>query len=585
MMRDAIALFAAILFLTLPSNSMARVMRRIAPPSADAQFEALANEYIQQYLAASPEAATQLGDHRYDDKLDDYSLEAVRRERETAQRYLDKLNAIDLRKLSRTNSVDYRILRSRLEYAIFQIDELREYEWNPLHYNLGGAIYALVARDYAPLPQRLRSVKARLEQFPVALAQAKLNLKNPPRVYTETAIAQNKGTISLVRDELQTFIAQAPEMRTELAPAQAKAIAALEDYDAWLQSDLLPRSNGDFRLGDAKFRKKLRFALDSDLSKEEILRRAEQDLKRTQETMYEVALPLFKSYFPNERDAVKLNDRKFVIKSVLDKLAEKRPTNDTIVALANEDLKQATDFVRVNKIVSLPDSPVKVVVMPEFSRGVSVAYCNAAGALGKNGETFFAISPTPKDWSSARVESYFKEYNDYMVQDLTIHEAMPGHYLQLAHSNQFKAPTLVRAVFRSGMFAEGWAVYGESVMAEKGYGGVPVRMEQLKMLLRVIVNAIIDQRIHTAGMTEQDAIAFMMNEGFQEEGEAVGKWRRAQLSSTQLSTYYVGSVEITDIRRAYQKKMGARFRLQQAHDLMLSFGTPPPKYVREMMEL
>jgi uncharacterized protein (DUF885 family) len=224
--------------------------------------------------------------------------------------------------------------------------------------------------------------------------------------------------------------------------------------------------------------------------------------------------------------------------------------------------------------------------MPEFDRGVAVAYCRPAPPLEPRSETLYAISPTPKDWPDARVESFFREYNNYMVQDLTIHEAMPGHYLQLAHSNRFKAPTLVRAIFRSGTFAEGWAVYAEQVMAEAGYGGPEVRMQQLKMKLRTIINAIIDQKIHTAGMTEKEALDMMMNEGFQEEGEAAGKWVRARLTSTQLSTYYVGVLEMNDIRRAYEAKAGGgRLDYKELHNTMLSFGTPAPKYVREMMKL
>ncbi len=583
MRRSILAL--AMIFTLLSTNMIAFAHLR-ADKNADAKFEALANKYIEQLLEMNPETATSLGDHRYDNRLNDYSLAGVGSERKFTQEYLKALEAIPAARLSAVNSIDYRIMRTRLEYNLFQLDELREYESNPLRYNVGDALFALLARDFAPLKNRLLSVKGRLQAIPTVVAQAKLNLKSPPRVYTETAIAQNKGTISLVRDELQTFINQAPEVKPELAPVQAQAIKALEDYGAWLEKDLLPRSAGDFRLGEAKFRRKLHYALDSDLSKEEILRRAETDLKSTQNAMYEVALPLYKKYFPQQANAnASLSNKKLVIKAVLDKLSESHPTNDTIVALASRDLQSTTDFVRAHNLVTVPDEPVKTIVMPEYARGVAVAYCDAAGPLDRGGETFYAISPTPKDWSEARAASFFREYNDYFVQDLTIHEAMPGHYLQIAHANKFKAPTKIRAIFRSGSFTEGWAVYAESMMAEAGYGGPEVRLQQLKMKLRVIVNAIIDQKIHTAGMTEKEAVAFMMNEGFQEEGEAAGKWRRAQLSSTQLSTYYVGSVEVTDIRRAYEAKMNGRVDLKQMHDKMLAYGSPSPKYVRESMGL
>jgi uncharacterized protein (DUF885 family) len=553
--------------------------------SADQRFESLAKKYIEQFLAANPETATQLGDHRFDNRLDDYSRAAVERDRAFNQKYLKALDGIVVGRLSAANSVDYRILRNRLEYNIFRIDELREYETNPLRYNIGGAIYDLIARDFAPLKNRLRNVAQRLKAIPPVIADAKANLKNPPRVFTETAITQNTGSISLIRDELQPFIEQAPELKADIAPAQAAAVKALEDYGTWLEKDLLPRSNGDFRLGDARFRRKLRFALESDLSKEEILKRAEADLKSTQEAMYEIALPLYKKYFPAEKSASRLTDRKHVIKSVLTKLAEAHPTNETIVPLASEQVKAATDFVRSRNLVSVPDEPVKVIVMPEFSRGVAVAYCNSVGPFERRGETFYAISPTPKDWSKTRVESFFREYNDYMMQDITVHEAMPGHYLQLAHANKFTAPTKLRSIFMSSTFAEGWAVYAEQMMAEHGYGGPEVRMQQLKLYLRSIINAILDQKIHAAGMSEKDAMALMMNEGFQEEGEAAGKWRRASLTSTQLSTYYVGNLEIKNIRRAYEAKMGDTVDYKRMHDMIISFGSPAPKYVKELMGL
>lgn len=578
-MRTALVLIVTMLF-----SSLAFAQTRGAAGD-DKRFESIAKAYIEDLLRLSPETATALGDHRYDARLSDYSLAGIKREREMTTKYLADLTPRTPLNLSAQNSVDYRILREQLESRLFAIDTLREHEWNPLAYNVGNSIYSLVAREFAPLPARLTSVKGRLAGIPAVVAAAKANLKNPPRVYTETAIIQNKGSIALITTELEDFIKGAPEMRDSLAVAQQAARLALEDYGRFLEKDLLPRSTGDFRIGDAKFRQKLRYALASDLSKEEIMRRAEADLKRTHEEMYQLASPLYRKFFPDEKDAAKLADRKGIIKAVLAKLAEQRPTNDTIVPRAKETLKETTDFVRAKNLVTIPDEPVNIIVMPEFQRGVAVAYCDSAGPLEKNGTTFYAISPTPADWTPARAESFFREYNDYMLQDLTIHEAMPGHYLQIAHSNRFRAPTLVRAIFSSGTFVEGWAVYAEQVMAEHGYGGAEVKMQQLKMRLRLIINAMLDQGIHTAGMTEKQAMDLMMNEGFQEDGEAAGKWRRAMLSSSQLSTYYVGSLEINDIRQAFEKKNGKVTDMRRLHDQMLSFGSPAPKYVKELMGL
>jgi uncharacterized protein (DUF885 family) len=577
--------FVSMLMIFLTVFSVVGSVSGASDKKADGKFVELAGRFLNQYLELYPESATELGDHRFDSRLDDYSREGFARRRDFNQRFLRELEGIPLNELSGANNVDYRILRSHLEGNLFNLNTMREYAWNPLQYNVGSSIYALLARDFAPLKERLLSLKGRLEAIDIVCANAKRNLVNPPRVYTETAISQNKGNISLIRVELQEFLNKAPEIKPLLEPAQAKALAALEDYGTWLEKDLLPRSNGDFRIGDEKFRQKLKYSLESDLTKEQILERATNDLRSTQAEMYDVALPLFKRYFPDQSSGNQISDRKMVIKAVLGKLAEQHPTNETIVGLAKDDVRETTEFVRLHKLVSLPAEPVNVIVMPEYARGVAVAYCDAAGPLEKRGQTFFDISPTPKDWTPQRVESFFKEYNNHMVQDLTIHEAMPGHYLQLAHASKFVAPTKLRAVFHSGSFVEGWAVYAEQLMAENGYGGPEVHMQQLKMRLRTIINAILDQKIHTDNMSEQDAIALMTNEGFQEEGEAVGKWKRAQLSSTQLSTYYVGSVEVNDIRHKYEEKMKGKVDYLRLHDLMLSFGSPAPKYVKELMGL
>jgi uncharacterized protein (DUF885 family) len=553
--------------------------------TADQKFEGLAKNYIEKLMEMKPEWATGLGDHRFDSRLSDYSLAGVDADRTFNRSYLDSLSGIDVNQLSPANKIDFKIMRTNLESWLFQIDTLKEYEWNPLAYNVGGAIYGLLAREFAPVKERLLSVKARLKGLPTILAAAKANLKNPPKIHTETAIRQNPGTVSLIRDELKTYLDQVPELKDEFAPVQAEAVKALEDYGQWLEKELLPKATGDFRLGEQKYKRKLYYSLESDLTKEDILKSAEADLKATQAMLYETALPLFKKVFPRVTDAKKLADEKIVIKAVLDKLAETRPTNATIVDLAKEYLQKTTDFVRANNLMSMPVEPVKVIVMPEYQRGVAVAYCDPPGPLEKNGETFYSISPTPTDWSRERVESFFREYNNYMLQNLTIHEAMPGHYMQLAHANTFKAPTMVRAIFSSGTFVEGWATYAEQLMVEKGYGGPEVKMQQLKMRLRLIINSIIDQKIHTAGMTEKEALDLMMTAGFQEEGEAAGKWRRACLTSTQLSTYYVGNTELNRLRNAYEAKHGSNVDMKVMHDAILSLGSPAPKYVKEALGL
>ena len=566
------------------SLSLSILMAKANP--MDDEFQKSAHDYIEQELQANPEEATELGDHRFDGQLTDYSSGARAKDLAAQKEFRDKLNAIDGSQVTGANSVDFRILKENIDYKIFQAEELKQPDWNPLIYNqsLANSLYVLVARDFASPEKRIPNLRQRMEGIPRVIAQAKANLQHPPRVHTETAIEQTQGAINLVREGLAPLLDRAPQMKKELAPLQEKTAVALEDYKKWLEKDLLPRSDGDFRLGVDKFRKKLRFALASDLSMEEIMKRAQADLQQTQTAIYETALPLYKKYFPKAGQPA-LVDKKKITAAVLNKLADQHPDDNTIVSYAQKIVGEATDFVRSHNLVTVPDTPLDVIVMPEFKRGQAIAYCDASGPLEKNGKTFFAVAPTPNDWSKERKESFFREYNNYMVRDLTVHEAMPGHYLQLAHANEFRAPTLVRAIFQSGTFIEGWAVYCEQMMAEQGYGGPEVKMQQLKMRLRAICNAILDQSIHAGNMSEQEAMDLMTKEGYQQEGEAVAKWKRARLTSTQLSTYFVGVSEHLDLRDLAKKKAGASFDQKKYNDQVISYGSPPVKYVRESMGL
>jgi len=553
----------------------------------DDEFEKVAKDYIETYLSSHPEFATELGDHRFDGVLTDYSPETRARALANAKQVHEALKKFDDDKqLTGPNQVDVRILRDNVESEIFRLEELREADWNPLVYNqsLANSLYLLVARDFDSAQKRIPNLRQRMDGIPNVIKQAEANLQDPPRVHTETAIEQIQGAINLVRNGLDPLLNQAPQLRKDLAPIQEKTAKALGDYKKWLQEDLLKRSDGNFRLGAEKFRKKLRFALASDLSMEEIRKRADADLQQTQAAIYETALPLYKKYFPKAAEKT-LADKHSVTAAVLNRLAQEHQDDNTVVSYAQKVVGEATDFVKQRNLVFIPAVPLEVIAMPEFKRGVAIAYCDSAGPLEKNPKTFFAVSPTPKDWTKDKKESFFRENNNYFIRDLTVHEAMPGHYLQLAHSNEFKAPTLVRAIFQSGTFIEGWAVYCEQMMAEQGYGGPEVKMQQLKMRLRAIANAILDQSIHAGNMTEEQAMDLMTKATFQEQGEATLKWKRARLTSTQLSTYFVGVSEHLDLRAAAQKKFGKDFDLKKCNDQVISYGSPPVKYVRELMGL
>jgi len=558
---------------------LAATTAQAAPDAAAThRFEKVVHDFYEHYLATHPEEATQLGDHRFDRRSGDQSAAGVAADRKLYRNTLDILQTIPATSLPPDHAVDREILENDLRARLYDIEVLKTYTWNVTDYSATEGVYVLLARDFAPMKVRLAAAKLRLEAIPKLVAAAKQNLQRPPKVFTETAIAQNKGAISFVQDDLDDFVKQAPAMKAALAPARARAAAALKDYGTWLEHDLLPRSDGDFRFGKEHFDQRLKFALDSDLGADEILARAEADLKVTQKQMEDTALPLYKRWFPGQpTDGV---DGHAIVRAVLDKIADTHPNNDTIVDEARDDLDKATAFVREHRLVTVPDKPIRVIVMPEFQRGASTAFCDWAGPLDKNGVTFYAISPTPADWSPQRVESQYREDNSAELRDITAHEAMPGHYLQGAHAGNAKMPTLVRAMTGSGTFIEGWAVYAEQFMAEAGWGGDETRMEQLKIRLRVAINAILDQKIHAGHMTEDEAKRLMMDTGYQEEGEAAGKWRRAEMSAGQLSTYFVGVQEQIALAHDLQARMGGD--ALAVHDRMLSHGSIATKYVREL---
>ncbi|MFO0763205.1 MAG: DUF885 domain-containing protein, partial [Byssovorax sp.] len=349
----------------------------------------------------------------------------------------------------------------------------------------------------------------------------------------------------------------------------------------FFEKDLLARSDGDFRLGRARFEKKLRFELQDPVDIDAVAQGARDLLKKTQEEMVETSKELWPALFGKDRmpPSGTPAEKKALIKKVLDKVAEDHPDNATIVAEAKRLLDDATKFTRDHDLVRVPTEPCSVIEMPEYRRGVAVAYCDSSGPLESKQETFYAISPTPKDWDAKRASSFYREYNRAMLVELTIHEAMPGHYLQLMHNNTFHSK--IRAVFGSGAFVEGWAVYTEWLMAKYGFGGPKVRLQRQKMVLRLAANAVLDHDIHAGTMDEKGALDLMMNEAFQEEGEAVGKWKRARLSSAQLTTYYYGFSEMMKLRHAFEGTPG--FKERTYHDRLLSYGSPSLRALRELM--
>lgn len=557
---------------------------------ADAKFADLSRRALDGWFQLSPVSATQIGEHRYDSEIDDLSAAGRQKGVDFGKKILAELDALDAGKLSRENQVDAAILRNQLQYGIWDTETQQSWAWDPQVYNglAGGALYNLMAREFAPLPDRLRSATARMEKIPALLAQSRENLDpaRVPKVHAETVLKQNDGILSIVAMFITPHLKELPEADRVRAEKATEALAkAVAEQKQWLQKTLVPNAKGDFRIGEKLYDQKLQFALLSSLSRAGIKQRAEGELKRVREEMYGIARTVLKDKpsAPEMPDAPSDDQQQKAIEAALELAYADKPARDKVVEAAEAALKSSTDFVREKDLVTLPDSPVKIITMPEFQRGVAVAYCDSPGPLDKNLETFYAVSPIPEDWDAKKVDSFLREYNTRMIHLLSIHEGTPGHYLEGWHSAKF--PSTLRAVLRSGMFAEGWAVYTENMMAEAGYmDSDPLfRLVQLKFYLRTIANAILDQGVHVDNWTREQAMELMVRQTFQQEREADGKWTRVQLTSAQLPTYFVGVQEHYDTRKAMEAKLGDKFNLKAYHDQVLSYGAPPVRFVRELM--
>lgn len=574
-----------------PTNASTPAASQHAGDAAvDAAFADLSKRAMDTWMQLSPVSATQIGDHRYDSELDDLSAAGQQKTVAAYKALLGELDKIEVAKLGRENQVDAAILRNQLQSEIWNAEVLQSGKWDPQLYNgiAGSAIYGLMAREFAPLPERLKAATARMEKLPAIFAQARENLDpaRVPKIHAETVAKQNKGILSIVDTFITPHIGELPQADQQRLQAAIDGLKkAVDEQQTWLDKTLVPNAKGDFRIGAEKYDQKLKFALSSSLSRQEIGERARAELKRVREDMYGIAQTVLKDKPGAPEMPAQPTDeqQQKAIEAALELAYADKPARDKVVDDAKAALEQSTAFVREHDLMTLPDAPVDIILMPEFQRGVAVAYCDSPGPLDKNLKTFYAVSPIPDDWSEKQVDSFLREYNSRMIHLLSIHEGTPGHYLEGWHSAKF--PSTLRAVLRSGLFAEGWAVYTERMMQEQGYlNNDPLfHLVQLKFYLRTISNAILDQGVHVDNWDREKAMHLMTHDAFQQESEAAGKWVRAQLTSAQLPTYFVGAQEHFDTRKAVQEKLGDKFNLKAYHDQVLSYGAPPVRFARQLM--
>lgn len=554
---------------------------------ADARLQTFFQTHLEETFSMRPYDATLLGEHRFDHLLDDISESARNTWLEHSRSQLTKLEQqFAQAKFSENGRIDFEIFRDELVRNIWLAENTKPFAQDPRTYGtyINDSVYSLLTQSTLPKEKNIANAISRIKEIPRIVSVAKQSLTDPLKPILETGILQNRGAIGFYQSGIFELVGSTPQLE-QLKQACAVAVAALQQHQTRLEQELLPVANPDWRLGREKFSRKLELVLDVGWDANRVLAEAEQEFVRVQRDMYVVARQLWSRYFPNT--VLPVDDeagRRATIAQVTQAVSQEHGRPETLIVDARATVDSIRNFIRERDILRLPEvDRCQVIEMPEFRRGNSLAYLDSALPLDPNGQSYYAVSPPPAIWGEDKVRSFLEEYNRHMLQILTIHEAYPGHYVQLEYSNRSRS--LIRKVLQSGVFIEGWAVYTEQMMLDQGYGDgdLALRLNQLKFYLRAVANAILDNKMHCTDISDDEALRFLVNEAYQSEGEARLKIVRAKQSSVQLSTYFVGRMAHYRMRQEIQRELGDQFELGRYHEAVLDHGSVPVKFMPQLV--
>jgi uncharacterized protein (DUF885 family) len=561
---------------------------------ADQRLAVAFKGWLDEYIAMQPFLGTRWGDHRFANKLEDLSPAGREKVVSHTRKTLDSLNKeFDPKQLSPDGRVDLATWKTGLERSLWIEENLAPLDTDPRSYNeyTTDSTYLLVTQTTLPKAAVTKACLARIREVPRLLQQARTNLgakkssRPPVRVFVETAIRQVPGSIAWYKSGLAEALGQG-EGAEEVRREAAALVPLFEGYRQFLEKEVLPRSSDQWKLGPRLFAQKLEYELEADISAAEVLAEAEREFARVESEMAALSRTLWPTFFPGKAQLPDTPEgRRETTRRVIAEVSRDRGTVDTLVKDAKSGAEKLKAFIRKRGLLKLPEPDrCDILEMPEFQRGNSVAYLNNAPPLDFEARSVYAISPPPKDWDARRVESFLDEYNHRMMQILTLHEAYPGHYVQLEYAN--RNPSLVRRIFASGVYIEGWAVHMEQVMLDEGYGDgdLGLRLLQLKWYLRAVANAILDNNMHSGDWNETQALRFMVDKAFQSEGEALGKVVRSKQSPCQLSTYFVGRTAMHRLRQKVQTAQGDKFALLPYHQAVLEVGAVPVRFLPQLVE-
>lgn len=592
--------------IVLSANALAAQSANAGQP-ANAKFAKLSEEFIHETLALSPSSASQAGYHKHvdpktgqtialDSLLDDVSPAGIAEQRRMYSKWRERFHTeTPVASLGAEDAADWRLIDDQIGLNLLDLDRIQNYKHNPTVYVelLGGALFQPLTDEYAAEPIRLGDVLSRVAATPTFLDQARSELSDSDPIFIRVAVQENQGNIDLIQDTIAAAVARHPELRMRFDQVSQPAVKALKDFSQWLQNDLAKRkTDRTWRLGKELYAEKFRLVMETDITPDQVLAEAEREFKKTRTEMLELALPLHKQYYPDHDDHANLGQQErenTIIGEELNKIAEDHPKRDDLIRTAKDDLVGIRQFIIDKKIVSLKSRDnLKVIATPEFERGIySVGGFHSAPPLDPNAEAEFWVTPISPSTPEASAESRLREYNNWVLKWLCIHEALPGHYVQAEHANEIQPVSrrLVRSLFGNLAYVEGWAEYIAQVMMQQGFASSDprYRISYLKVWLRAVGNSILDIRMQTMGMTDDEAMHFMMDDAFQTRAEAEGKLQRAKLSSTQLPTYFVGTSEWWRLRKAYEGAKGKDFTLAEFHDRALDEGGLPVPWLKDLL--
>ncbi|TDW51462.1 uncharacterized protein (DUF885 family) [Flavobacterium sp. 270] len=551
------------------------------PESLDKKFEQYKDGFVTALWKVNPGWASGAGYHKFDDVLviPDAAADKIQLDFVNAQ--LDSLKQYNIDELSDKNKTDFQMIKNQLESTIFSIKELKSGEWNPAEYNVCGAFAEILNGNYDSLEVRLRAFNTKMNGITAYYEAAKKNIKNPTVEHTDLAIAQNLGGSTVFQGDLTTALEKSKltdAEKKEITEKATTAVKAITAYADWLKNlpNKTPRS---FRLGSALYAKKFNFDIQSGYTADEIYKIAVDHKKDLHDKMFVLADKLWTKYKGTEP---KPADKLELIKQVIDKISLQHTTPEKFQSEIEKQIPELTAYVKAKDLLYIdPSKPLVVRKEPAYMAGVAGASISAPGPYDKNANTYYNVG-SMAGWTAENSESYLREYNDYILQILNIHEAIPGHYTQLVYSNQ--SPSIIKSILGNGAMVEGWAVYAEKMMLESGYkNSDEMWLMYYKWNLRTTCNTILDISVHTKNMSKEAALDLLTKEAFQQQAEADGKWKRVTLSQVQLCSYFTGYTEIYNLREELKKKESKDFDLKKFHEKFLSFGSAPVKYIKELM--